>query len=60
MFKIKKIATVADAVNQFQTDIDNLLAAAQHSHVALRQLADILEQRAENLRRQFAVTAPMR
>ena len=58
MFK-RKIATPADAANQFQVDLDRLIAAAQKAHVGLRQLADIMTQRAENARRLFSVTAPL-
>ncbi len=60
MFTKQKVATPGDAAADFTASLDALVAAAQKAHVGMHQLGDIMEQRAQDLRVRFAITAPMR
>ncbi len=59
MFRTKQPATPADAAVDFGAALDALIATAMKAHVGMRQLADVMEQKSQQLRRQFAVTAPL-
>ena len=58
--KQKQPASPGDAALQFQTSLDAIIATAQLAHVRAHQLGDLLEQRAQDLRVRYAITAPLR
>jgi hypothetical protein len=59
MFKRKPAAPGRpEALENFRRDLDKATDAARFCHVDMRTLADILESRADSLRKTFAVTAP--
>ena len=60
MFNKKQPATPGDAALQFQSSLDAIIETAQRAHVRAGQLGDLLEQRAQDLRVRFAITAPLR
>jgi hypothetical protein len=58
MFGIEKIVTKADTRHprdKFRTGIDDLIAAGLLEYLSKAVMADILQERAENLRRQEAI-----
>ncbi len=58
----KQAAAVLDrlaALEQFRRTLDTAIDAAGYAHVDLRDLVEMLDQRAQALRGMFAPTAPV-
>ncbi len=49
-----------EALRIFRTDLAKAIEAARFAHVDARTLADLLGARADQLRRDFAISAPIR
>ncbi len=59
MFGKKQAPGRPEALECFRRDLTKAIDAARFGHVDLRTLAEILNSRADELRRTFAVSAPV-